>query len=153
MKTGEEEYVYNLALSVFHKHIAPNYSKKGIKTFISMLSVEFLKKTSSEKFSIVAEYRSQIVGILAIIAINHVALLFVDSEFQRQGVGKGLIQYGINICLVKHPDLKTITISATPNSVSFYKNDGFTTIGSEISENGIRFIPMQKKVSGGCDQQ
>jgi predicted GNAT family N-acyltransferase len=147
MKTGEEKHVYKLTRSVFDKDVAPTYSKKGIKTFLSMLSLEFLKEASNEKFTVVAEYQERIVGILAIISISHVALLFVDSKFQRQGVGNKLIHYAINKCLERQPDLKSITVSATPNSVQFYKNDGFMVIGSEICEDGMRFIPMQKNIT------
>lgn len=92
MKTGEEKHAYKLVRRVFHKHVAPTYSKKGIKTFLSMLSVEFFKEASNEKFTIVTEYQNQLVGILAFININHIALLFVDSKFQGKGVGNGGIE-------------------------------------------------------------
>ena len=84
--------------------------------------------------------------MLSIINTSHIALFFVKTEFQGYGIGKGLIQFSINKCLEKHPDLKAITVSSTPNSVSFYENVGFTRISEEQNENGMRFIPMQKRI-------
>lgn len=146
MEKGEEKDVYNLILKVFHKHVAPIYSQKGIEAFIGMLSIDFLKETSLEKFTVVAEHNSKIFGMLSIINANHIALLFVSSEFQNLGIGKSLIQFSINKCLEKNPDLKTMTVSSTPNSLSFYDKNGFIKIDEEQNENGMRFIPMQKEL-------
>ena len=146
MKTGEEEYVYDLILRVFHKYVAPTYSSKGIETFLSMLSPEFLKERDPEKFTIVAVQKDQLTGTLSMINMSHIALLFVISEMQGNGIGNSLIQFGINKCLEDHPDMKEITVSSSPNSLSFYQNIGFEIIGEETNENGMRFIPMRKMI-------
>ena len=91
MKTEEANYVYDIILQVFHKHVAPAYSKEGAKTFLSMLSPEFLKVMTPEQFTIVAEQNGQICGTLSTINKSHIALLFVKSEMQGEGVGKSLI--------------------------------------------------------------
>lgn len=147
MEKDEEKDVYDLILEVFYKHVAPIYSQKGIETFLGMLSIDFLKETSLEKFTIVAEHNSKLFGMLSIINTNHIALLFVSSEFQNLGIGKSLIQVSINKCLEKNPDLKTLTVSSTPNSLSFYEKNEFIKIDEEQNENGMRFIPMQKKLA------
>ena len=146
MKKGEEQNVYDLILEVFHEYVAPTYSQKGIETFLGMLSIDFLKETSNEKFIAVVEQKSKIIGVLSIINTNHIALLFVKPRFQGIGIGKSLIQFSINHCYEKNPNLKTMTVSSTPNSLSFYKNSGFIKIGEEQNENGMLFIPMQKNL-------
>lgn len=146
IKADESDYVYDMILRVFHKHVAPTYSPKGIETFLSMLSPEFLKERSSEKFTIVAVQKDLLTGTLSMINISHIALLFVNSEMQEHGIGNSLIQFGINICLENHPDIKSITVSSTPNSLSFYQNIGFEIIGEETNEKGMRFIPMRKMI-------
>lgn len=146
MEKGEEHDVYDLILKVFHKHVAPIYSQKGIETFLGMLSIDFLKEVSLGKFTVVAEQNNKLFGMISIINTNHIALLFVSSEFQNLGIGKDLIQFSINKCLEKSPDLKTITVSSTPNSLLFYEKNGFIKIDEEQNENGMRFIPMQKKL-------
>jgi len=76
------------------------------------------------------------------INMSHIALLFVNSEMQGNGIGNSFIQFGINRCLEDHPDMKEITVSSSPNSLSFYQNIGFKSIGEETNERGVRFIPM-----------
>ncbi|MBN1573809.1 MAG: GNAT family N-acetyltransferase [Deltaproteobacteria bacterium] len=44
---------------------------------------------------------------------SHIALLFVDSEFQGNGIGRGLIRYGIDLSLKKCSYLDTITVSSS----------------------------------------
>jgi len=148
MKNGEENDVYDLIFEVFHKYVAPTYSQKGIETFLGMLTTDFLMGTSSEKFTAVAEYIGKHVGMLSIINNNHIALLFVKPEFQGLGIGKSLIQFGIDNCLKGNPQLDNISVSSSPNSLSFYQNDGFVKNGEEQNENGMRFIPMQKYING-----
>ena len=146
MKADEADYVYDMILRVFHKHVAPTYSQKGIETFLSMLSPEFLKERNLEKFTIVAVQKDKLIGTLSMINMSHIALLFVNSEMQGNGIGNSLIQFGINKCLEDHPDVKAITVSSTSNSLSFYQNVGFEIIGEEANENGMRFIPMRKMI-------
>ena len=66
MKTEEANYVCDIILQIFHKHVAPAYSEEGIKTFLSMLSPDFLKVMTPEQFTIVAEQNNKICGTLSI---------------------------------------------------------------------------------------
>jgi len=144
LRPGEEEDVYNLVLCVFHRFVAPTYSEDGIGIFLNMMSPDALKEKSPNTFTIVAEHNGQIVGIVAMINVSHIALLFVDSGFHGKGIGKNLIQEAINMCLKNNPDLEAITVSSSPNSLSFYKSVGFEIGAQEVNENGMRFIPMEK---------
>ncbi len=54
MKNGEENYLYDLIVRVFHEQVAPAYSPQGIDTFLNMLSPDFLEKVDNHKFTIVA---------------------------------------------------------------------------------------------------
>ena len=147
IKIGEEEYVYDLILRVFHMSVAPTYSKGGIDTFTGILTPSFLVEKETEKFTVVSELKGRIVGVLTMINASHIALLFVEPEFQGNGVGKGLIRYGIDLSLKRRPDLDTITVSSSPNSTSFYQSVGFAAVGEERDEDGMRFLPMGKKVN------
>jgi predicted GNAT family N-acyltransferase len=46
----------------------------------------------------------------------------------------------------RDPYLSAVTVSASPNSYSFYENIGFNTQGDEIDDDGMRFTPMRKLV-------
>jgi N-acetylglutamate synthase-like GNAT family acetyltransferase len=99
--------------------VAPTYTQEGIETFLGMLTFEFLRETNPEKFTIVAEQEGQLVGISSIIKVCHIALLFVDSQFQGCGIGKRLIQSCISMRIERNPGLRALTVSSTANSVSF----------------------------------
>ncbi|MGA1864900.1 MAG: GNAT family N-acetyltransferase [bacterium] len=148
IKSGEEKNTYELILKVFYEYVASSYSQKGINTFINMISPEVLKEMqkTSDQFVMVADYQNQIVGMAAIKNMNHIALLFVDSAFQKQGIGKSLIQAALKICQEKNTDLEFITVSSSPNSLSFYESLGFNIEAEEVNENGMRFIPMKKQI-------
>jgi predicted GNAT family N-acyltransferase len=49
-------------------------------------------------------------------------------------------------CMNRDPYLSAVTVSASPNSYSFYENIGFNTQGDEIDDDGMRFTPMRKLV-------
>jgi predicted GNAT family N-acyltransferase len=147
IKSGEEFHVYDLILNVFHKSVAPTYSDEGIDTFTKMLTPSFLAEKSGGHFTFVTDIKNRIVGTMTVLKMNHIALLFVDSDFQGRGIGTELIKSGIDICLMEHPDLKSLTVSSSPNSKSFYNNAGFETTGDERDENGMRFTPMEKLIA------
>jgi N-acetylglutamate synthase-like GNAT family acetyltransferase len=147
IENGEEDSVHDMILKVFHQFVAPTYSKSGIEKFTGMLSPSFLVERKADKFTIVAELDGRIAGCLTMINKGHIALLFVDSELRGGGIGSSLIRYGIDLALERFPDLNTITVSSSPNSVSFYRSVGFATVGEERNEDGMRFLPMAKDLS------
>ena len=143
MRDDEAHIVFDLVLRVFHHSVAPTYSPIGTETFLNMLTVEFFNDEESNQFTIVAENQGRIVGMLTNVSTGHIALLFVDSTAQGSGVGNGLIQYYLDVCRWKFPKLRTVTVSSSPNSVSFYEKAGFDRLSEEQDDNGLRFTPMQ----------
>lgn len=146
MQKGEEYRVYDLVLNVFHEYVAPTYTPKGIKTFLSTLSVDYFKNGDPKKFTLVAEHDKQIAGMLSNINEGHIALLFVASQYQKRGIGEALIELCSELCLQKFSNLGTLTVSSSPNSLSFYERIGFVALSEEQNESGLKFIPMQKKI-------
>ena len=148
MQEGEEQQTYELILSVFHKYVAPVYSENGIAKFLGMLSPDGLSamRDGGNSFVILAKDQSRIIGMLAVIDKSHIALIFVDPENQRKGVGKKLIDEAIKKCLNRNSDLSAITVCSSPNSKTFYEIIGFKAQGNEIDEDGMRFTPMQKLI-------
>jgi len=71
-------------------------------------------------------------------------LIFVESQYQGKGIGKGLIDEAIKICQNRNPGLKSITVSSSPNSKTFYERIGFRAQSDEVDEDGMRYTPMQR---------
>jgi hypothetical protein len=66
MKKGEEQETYELIVRVFHKYVAPVYSKNGVEKFLGMLSPDGLSEMNNGRnsFVIVAKDQSKIMGML-----------------------------------------------------------------------------------------
>ncbi len=150
MRKGEEQETYDLIVRVFHKYVAPVYSENGSAKFLDMLSPGGLSemRMGESSFVILAKNQSKIIGMLSVINESHIALIFVDPEYQRKGIGKNLIDEAINECLNRNPDLSVVTVSSSPNSKIFYEATGFEVQGNEIDEDGMRFTPMKKLITG-----
>lgn len=149
MRAGEEQAVHDLISRVFAEHVAPAYSQEGIDSFNSFLTLDFLRETGPEKFTLVAERGDShsLAGILAVLNVNHIALLFVDSALQRCGMGGELINRCAAECLARRPGLDCLTVHASPNAVGFYEKMGFVPTGPEKNEQGMRFTPMKMNLT------
>lgn len=68
---------------------------------------------------------------------GHIALFFVDSNYQRQGIGKKLFS------LVSEDNTGgSITVNSSPFAVPIYHRLGFVDTNSERVTNGLRYTPM-----------
>lgn len=133
----------------FHTHVAPVYSEEGVAKFLGMLSVDGLSemRDGEHSFVILAKGHHTIIGVVSVINQSHIALLIVDPDHRKKGIGKGLIDEAIKECVDRNPELSAITVSAFPNSRTFYEAVGFKAQGGEIDEDGMRFTPMRKSLA------
>jgi len=148
MKKGEEQDTYDLIIRVFREHVAPVYSENGVAKFLSMLSPNRLNemKNGKNSFVILAKNQSRLIGMLAVINKSHIALIFVDSNYQGKSIGKRLINEATKTCLKRYPELTAMTVSSSPNSKLFYEAAGFAIQENELDEDGMRFTPMRKPI-------
>jgi N-acetylglutamate synthase-like GNAT family acetyltransferase len=146
MNETEVDVVYELILRVFHKHVAPEYSEKGIERFVSKISSRKLRelREGEHSFVIVARDEGKLIGMLALRGENHVSLIFIDSNYQGRGVGRKLVEKAIAICTGRNPEISTITVCSSPNSGKFYEEIGFRATDQELADNGLRYTPMRK---------
>ena len=149
MKKDEVNCIYDLIVRIFHEHVAPAYSDKGIDKFLNMVSPAALLEANEgeSSFVIVARQNDNPIGMLAVIQESHVGLIFVDTQHQGKGIGKSLIDEAIKICKERNPRLTAITVSSSPNSITFYEGIGFTAEGDEVNEGGMRYTPMRRILS------
>jgi ribosomal protein S18 acetylase RimI-like enzyme len=148
MTEGEEERIYDLIARAFNEYVAPIYSNEGVEYFLGMISPKGLRELNEGKssFVIVARQVNELIGMIAVREESHIALIFIDSEYQRRGIGKNLINKALTICLNRDPKMRAITVSSSPNLKSFYEEIGFKAKGEEVDECGMRFAPMQKTI-------
>ena len=127
----------SLALDVFMAYVAPDYAPKGVETFRT-----FVTNGDAEGLAL---YGAYVDGVLAgMIATRnggaHISLFFVDSRFQRRGVGRALFNRVLADCAED-----TLTVHSSPYAKPVYERLGFTDICGEQLQDGIRYYPMKRR--------
>ena len=127
-----------MALSVFMKYEAPDYTEEGIEAFKKIMTDEdYIKKIRC--YGAFDDESNQLVGMIATRNDgNHITLFFVDGNYHRRGIGRGLMNLAVQ-------DNKTgkITVNSSPYAVEIYKRLGFIAKGPEEVSDGIRYTPME----------
>ncbi|MDD3336885.1 MAG: GNAT family N-acetyltransferase [Eubacteriales bacterium] len=125
-----------LALSVFQKFEARDYSEEGIATFNRLIHDS---KYQNEIRVYGAFDGEALVGQIATRSNgNHISLFFVDDRYQRQGIGKRLFA----LACADNPSGK-ISVHFSPYAVEIYSRLGFHATDNEQVSSGIRFTPME----------
>ena len=124
-----------LVLRVFMLFEAPDYTPEGIKTFQDFLHDEAAISELTFYGAIVEE---ELVGVLATRGNSHIALFFVESCLQGQGIGRALLAEAQKACTSD-----AMTVNSSPYAVEIYQKLGFHALSEEQSRDGIRFTPMK----------
>jgi GNAT superfamily N-acetyltransferase len=135
----ELETVSELVLRVFDEHVS--VEGKGRESFAQYIQPAMLEKRLKRgDFVLVARLAERIVGVIEIREHKHIALLFVETAYQRQGIAKNLIDEALVYCLRHDPNLKEITVNASANALKFYEKLGFRAYGEPANE--LHATPM-----------
>lgn len=136
LKGGETDTALALVQRVFDEFEAADYGPIGAAQFRRSI----LDKGYLEALVFYGAFCGKtLVGAAASRSEGrHIALLFVEREFQKKGAGRALFHALCSNC----PSDK-ITVNSSPFAVSAYHAMGFRDTGPECSEGGIRFTPME----------
>lgn len=132
---SEERSLLELAGRVFGEFEGPDYTQEGIDEFASSLrDPEYLKM-----LKIYGAFEGdKPVGMLATRSRGtHIALLFVEGIYHRQGIGRKLFMRA----LADNP-APEMTVFASPYAKEIYHKLGFVDTDGEQIVNGIRYTPM-----------
>ena len=127
-----------LVKKVFMTFEAPDYSKEGVAHFLTYLDEELEMELAANQVQVwCGKDAQQIVGLLAVRLPAHVALLFVDEAYHRQGFAKQLFQEMLSELMPEQ-----VTVNSSPYAVPIYERLGFQIEGNEKTVSGIRFQSM-----------
>ena len=130
-----------LVKKVFMTFEAPEYSKEGVAHFLTYLDEELEMELAANQVQVwCGKDARQIVGLLAVRLPAHVALLFVDEAYHRQGIAKQLFQEMLSELMPEQ-----VTVNSSPYAVPIYERLGFQIEGNEKTVSGIRFQSMVYK--------
>lgn len=143
LEKGYVNQVSAFIKSVFNQFVAPEFTQEGIDEFMKYIQPDTLiNHLEKNHFGILASVKTKIIGIIIVRDYKHLALFFVDSQFQQKGVGKKLFRRALEHCSIHDGKSLQITVNSSPNSVNAYRKLNFKPTDKEQCVNGIRFVPM-----------
>lgn len=91
---------------------------------------------------LLGELDGELVGVVAMRDNSHLYHLFVASHCQGRGYAAKLFAKAKARCL-QRSDTKIFTVNASLYAVPVYQRLGFTAVGDQRENYGIRDLPMQ----------
>ncbi len=134
-----------LVWRVFWECDRKDYEEKGILTFRHFIRQENMEEMM-EAGQIVffgAYEASRLIGVVAMRSGFHISLLFVDRPYQRRGVARKLVRCAVASCLEQNPELRYVTVNASPNGLPAYLAMGFEPLEKETKKDGMRYTLMR----------
>lgn len=139
VEDNEYEKSLDFCEKVFLEQLSDTVGLSGCRLFEEHL---LRLKMFSEAKAFAAFEDEMMVGVLAAINnMSHIQLLFVDSSYQKAGVGRALVEYFTGIA-----NPSGITVNAYKNSVGFYEKCGFHAISGLENDFGIEYVKMFRKI-------
>ncbi|MCB0663015.1 MAG: GNAT family N-acetyltransferase [Saprospiraceae bacterium] len=105
-----------------------DYSITQRQVWLKYTSVEKIRERILSRPTFCAFGMGQILGTIAI-EKNEIVGLYVDPFFHKKGIGSQLLLFIEKFA--KSLGLETVSLTATPNSESFYVKKGYQKVGME----------------------
>lgn len=145
MRQGEEDRVFDLVRSGFDEFVLPDLTEEGAKEFFRAAR-EMVYERPDGHFLLTSRSENDIVGMIDVRDNNHICLFFVARAYQRKGIGRGLLEHAIALCMERDPAVTAIDVHSSLFAVQPYQYLGFQQTKPVQTINGIRFVPMIKSL-------
>lgn len=144
---GQETEIYQLIKRVYDEFVSPDYPNEGNQFFYDWIQPGRIAERQAEgRNMLIATSSAGIIGVIEIRGNNTISLLFVDKEYQGRGIAKKLFQKSLENAIQNDSALDKFYVHASPYSIPIYKKLGFNEAGSLQEENGIKYMPMERRV-------
>ncbi len=127
--------------NVYDEFISHHHTKEGNNEFYRFIEYDEIiyriNRAESEIFFTTND-DDTIIATIEIRYYSHIALLYVDKKYHRQGIAKKLFSF-----IKAQSDIKKYTVNASVYAIDIYKKMGF--IPKEkclVERNGLKYLPM-----------
>ena len=143
IKEEDLEAVSAVCMNSFLESVASTLSEEGNSTFSKIAASDaFLKRMYEDNLMLVAECDGKVEGVIEFKKGRHVAMLFVQPEHQRKGIGRKLLSSALVYARVG-----TVTVKASLPSVPMYRKYGFKSEGDIGESAGLVYQPMELELN------
>jgi len=144
---GQEIEIHRLIKRVYDEFVSIDYSDEGNKFFYDWIAPSRIAERQKDQINLlVALWDSKIIGMIEIRDNKNISLLFVDKQYQGQGIAKRLFQESLKICIQRDSKLDKFYVHASPFSIPIYLKLGFTETDTMQVQFGIKYLPMEMKI-------
>lgn len=140
----EIEEALGLVWDVFSECEAADCDQEGVDEFWARIDYEYLLQRAGDgEVSFWGAFDDgRLAGVCMTREPNIVELLYVDGEYQGQGVGKNLLKKAVLDMKTRAPDLTRVTAAVTEGARGFFAAQGFAPAGEPYRVGGLSYLPM-----------
>lgn len=143
-KEGQETAVFRLIKKVYDAFVAVDYSSEGNTFFYDWIQPSKIAERQLNQNNIWLAFSGpELTGMIEIRENKFISLLFVDKNYQGQGIAKSLFDASLLEMRQRDAALEKVYVHASPFSVPVYRKMGFIETGIMCEENGIKYVPME----------
>ncbi len=137
-----------LVRRVFVRFEAPDYPPEGLETFFAYTEPSLLSFAIQSGMLTVGrcDWEDRLIGAVALRDGTHISLLFVEAAWHRRGIGSALVNWAVQRMSAGRRTSFDMTVNASPYARAFYEKVGFCATAEEQEKDGIRFIPMTRRI-------
>ena len=123
-------------------HVAVTLDQNGVDSLQISMNVKATRdRICGDYHYILAEEEDRLVGVATISKPSHLYYLFVETDHQREGVGRHLFRQAQEY-VYRTTGSRSMTVNSSLNSIEAYRRFGFTKVGNIKTKDGVRFQPM-----------
>lgn len=138
-----------LMVDVYKKFNQGEATKEGLKKYVdsvhpNKVPLDKLYKKLNKPVAFVATDNDKIIGVIRGTP-DRINSLFVDGKYQKQGIGKKLVEFFVKTS--KKQGIKFIKVRSSVFAVKFYQAMGFKKTTGLRNPHGIKMYNMKKALS------
>jgi ribosomal protein S18 acetylase RimI-like enzyme len=143
-KNGQEIMIHQLIKKVYDEFVSIVYCEEGNRFFYDWIQPsKIAERQHNQRSILVAFIDSKLVGMIETRDNKYISLLFVDKEYQGQGIARRLFDESLKEIIRRDSKPTKFYVHASPYSIPIYKKLGFIETDKMQEENGIKYLPME----------
>jgi predicted GNAT family N-acyltransferase len=147
-QNGQELMIHQLIKKVYDEFVSIDYCEEGNKFFYDWIQPSRIAERQRNQINMwVAFMDLKLVGMIEIRDNKFISLLFVDKDYQGQGIAKRLFDESLKEIIRRDSKLNKFYVHASPYSIPIYKKLGFIETDKMQEENGIKYLPMEMTIN------
>lgn len=140
----DAEAISALLVSLTREHLHVNCTAEGLARLLATMTPHAVRERMAADYRHwIAAQDTSIAGVCALREKKHLYHLFVANAFQRQSVGRRLVDAAIEYCRNQSRAPDALTVNASSAGIPAYRRMGFVLDGEPQDSQGVRYQPMR----------